>query len=106
VLGGDQLVAHRLTPKAPSRRMIAACCGTPMFGDFIKGFWVSIYRGRVTDAAAPSMRVMTIDAPDGAAFPDDGVPRYRSRPGKFLVKLLTRWAAMGFRNPRLVGVPD
>lgn len=77
-----------------------------MFGDFIKGFWVSIYRGRVTDAPAPSMRVMMIDAPDGAAFPDDGVPRYRSRPGKFLVKLLTTWAATEFRNPRLVGVPD
>jgi hypothetical protein len=77
-----------------------------MFGDFTKGFWVSIYRGRVSDAPAPTMRVMTGDAPDGTTFPDDGVPRFRSRPLKFLVKLLTTWAAMGFRKPRLAGVPD
>ncbi|MBU6297106.1 MAG: hypothetical protein KGJ79_00215 [Alphaproteobacteria bacterium] len=77
-----------------------------MFADFTKGFWVSIYRDRVTDAPAPSMRVMTSDVPDGATFPDDGVSRFRSRPGKFLIKLLTTWAAMGFHNPRLAGVPD
>jgi hypothetical protein len=77
-----------------------------MFGDFTKGFWVSIYRGRVAGAPAPSMRVMTGDAPDGAAFPDDGLPRFHSRPGRFFVKLLTTWAATGFRNPRLAGVHD
>ena len=77
-----------------------------MFGDFTKGFWVSVYRGRVMDAAPPSMRVMTCDAPKGSVFPDDGLPRFRNRPGKFLIKLLTTWVAMGFRNPRLVGVPD
>lgn len=77
-----------------------------MFGDFTKGFWISIYRDRITNAPAPSMRVMTSDSPDDATFPDDGVPRFRSRPGKFLVKLLTTWMVMGFRNPRLAGVPD
>ncbi len=77
-----------------------------MFGDFTKGFWVSIYRGRIADAAEPTMRVMTADAPDDAAFPDDGLPRFRRRPGKFLIKLLATWAAIGFRHPRLAGVPD
>ena len=77
-----------------------------MFGDFTKGFWISIYRGRVPDAPPPGMRVMTADAPDGAAFPDDGLPRFAGRPAKFLVKFLTTWAAMGFRKPRLAGVPD
>ncbi|MEO9189111.1 MAG: hypothetical protein ABI224_03780 [Acetobacteraceae bacterium] len=102
----ERLVAHRLTPQAPSRRMVASCCETPMFGDFMRGFWVSIYRDRIPNAPALSMRVMTGDAPDEATFPDDGVPNFRSRPGRFLVKLLTTWAAMGFRNPRLAGVPD
>ena len=106
VAGGARLSAHRLTPHAPSRRMVAACCQTPMFGDFTKGFWVSVYRGRVADAPAPSMRVMIADAPDGTVFPDDGVPRYRSRPATFLLKLLTTWAAIGFRKPGLPGVPD
>lgn len=104
--GSERLVAHRLTPESLSRRMVASCCETPMFGDYTKGFWVSIYRGRVKDAPVPSMRVMTCDAPDGSVFPDDGLPRFRNRPGKFLVKLLMTWVAMGFRNPRLAGVPD
>lgn len=106
VRGSERLVAYRLRPDLPSRRMVASCCETPMFGDFTKGFWVSIYRGQVLDAPAPSMRVMTGDAPDNTAFPDDGVPRFRGRPGKFLIKLLTTWVAMGFRNPRIAGVPD
>lgn len=104
--GSERLVAHRLKPDAPSRRMVASCCNTPMFGDFTKGFWVSIYRGRVAGEPAPSMRVMTGDAADGTEFPDDGLPRFRSRPARFFLKLLTTWAVMGFRNPRLAGVPD
>ena len=106
VLGSERLIAHRLDPQAQSRRMVASCCQTPMFGDFTKGFWISIYRGRVPESPAPSMRVMTQDAPDGTMFPDDGAPRFRRRPARFLVKLLTTWAAMGFRTPRLAGVAD
>lgn len=106
VRGSERLIAHRLKPESPSRRIVASCCETPMFSDFTKGFRVSIYRARVPDAPAPSMRVMTADALEDAAFPDDGVPRFRDRPGKFFVKLITTWAAMGFRRPRLVGVPD
>jgi hypothetical protein len=106
VQGCERLQAHRLKPESPSRRIVASCCETPMFGDFTKGFWVSIYRDRIADAPAPSMRVMTSDVADGVSFPDGGVPRFRGRPGKFLVKLLATWLAMGFRNPRLAGVPD
>ena len=62
--------------------------------------------GRVAGAPAPSMRVLTRDAPAGTVFPDDGLPRYRDRPGRFVIRLLTTWAAMGFRNPRLDGVAD
>jgi hypothetical protein len=77
-----------------------------MLGDFTKGFWVSIYRGRIADAPAPSMRVMTREAPAGVALPNDGVARFRGRPVGFMGRLLTTWAAMGFRTPRLAGVHD
>jgi hypothetical protein len=106
VAGGERLSAHRLTPDAPSRRLVASCFETPMLGDFVKGFWVSIYRGRIATAPAPSMRVMTGDAAEAVAFPEDGLPRYRGRPARFFLRLLATWAAMGFRNPRLTGVPD
>jgi len=76
-----------------------------MFGDWTKGFWVSSYHGRVPDAPSPSMRVMTSAVPDGVVVPDD-VPHFRGRPSRFLVKLLTTWAAMGFRKPRIAGVAD
>ncbi len=106
VRGGERLKAHRLAANSPSRRMVAACCGTPMFGDFTKGFWVSIYRDRVEDAPKPSVRVMTSDVPEDLALPEDGLPRYRSRPGRFFLKLLATWASMGFRTPTIAGVPD
>jgi hypothetical protein len=105
VRGGELLAAHRLAPDAPSRRMVASCCGTPMFGDFIRGFWVSIYRARVAELPPPRMRVMTADAPVGTVFPDDGIARYRGRPGRFFIILLTTLLAMRFRRPRLAGVP-
>lgn len=104
--GCEHLKAHRLAAESPSRRMVASCCETPMFGDFTKGFWISLYRDRVPDAPLPSMRVMTGDLAEGVTLPDDGLPRSRGRPRSFLVKLLGTWAAMGFRNPRLAGVPD
>ena len=72
VEGSEFVAAHRLTLQSPSRRLATACCQTPMFSDFTKGFWVSIYRGRVTNAPAPSMRVMTIDALPGTTYSDDG----------------------------------
>jgi hypothetical protein len=106
IRGSERLEARRMSPGAPSRRMVASCCQTPMYGDFVKGFWISIYHGRAPDAPPPSMRVMTADVPEGVALPDDGLPRYRARPAKFLFKLLATWATMGFRHPRVAGVPD
>jgi hypothetical protein len=106
VRGCERLTAHRLAADSPSRRMVACCCGTPMFGDFTKGFWVSIYRGRIELAPPPTMRVMTSDAPDDVTLPDDGLRRYRGRPGTFMLTLLATWASMGFRTPKVAGVPD
>lgn len=75
-----------------------------MFGDFTKGFWVSIYRDRLKAAPLPVMRVMTGDVPDDVMIPDDGLPRFRGRSRKFMLKLLTTWASMGFRRPKIVGL--
>jgi hypothetical protein len=54
-----------------------------MFLDFTKGHWVSIYRNRFP-----------------AGLPDDG-PNHRGHSGKFMLKLLAAWIAMGFRRPQL-----
>ena len=50
VAGLQYLEEHRLKPDSPSRRVLAACCNSAMFGDFTKGHWLSLYRKRFPPA--------------------------------------------------------
>ena len=104
IQGGDLLQEQRLKPDSPTRRMHARCCGAPMFADFTKGHWLSVYRGRLPDDMPPAtMRLMTAERPAGVTLPDD-MANYPGRSGKFMLKLLRAWMAMGFRRPAVVGV--
>jgi hypothetical protein len=99
--GGEQLQEHRLTPRSPTRRVVARCCNTPMFVDFTKGHWLTLYRARLPAEAAPTqIRTMAKDAPAGVSFAD-GTPTYRTFPPGLMVKLLATWAAMWFRRPKI-----
>jgi len=99
IAGADRLSAHRLKADSPTRRMVADCCNTPLLLEFTKGHWLSFYRGRLPDGIpALEMRVMTKDQPAGLALPDD-VPCHPGHPGRFMWRLLSSWAAMGFRRP-------
>jgi hypothetical protein len=70
-----------------------------MFLDFTKGHWLSMYRCRFqADAPEIEMRVMTRDRRASVALSDD-VPNYSGHSGRFMMKLLTAWIAMGFRLP-------
>jgi len=101
VQGGERLQEHRLKPESPTRRMVAACCNSAMFLDFTKGHWLTLYRARLVGEVAPlEMRVMTADRPEGVVLPDDA-HNYPGHAGKFMWKLLTAWAAMGFRRPKV-----
>jgi hypothetical protein len=101
ISGGDHLDERRLTPASPTRRMVAACCGTPMVMEFTKGHWLNFYSDRLPEAIpALDMRVMTEDKLAGAALPHD-VPVYATRPAGFMWKLVSAWMAMGFRRPKL-----
>jgi len=103
--GGERLKAYQLKSDAPTRRMVATCCNSAMFLDFTKGHWLTVYRARLQGPVPPlEMRVMTADRPEGVVLPDD-VPNYAAHTGKFMVKLLGAWAAMGFRRPKVDGVP-
>lgn len=100
--GAGRLQDHRLKPDSPTRRVLASCCNTPMFLEFTKGHWLSLYRDRFADdAPPPEMRVMTGDLPKGVRLSDD-MPNYASHSGRFMWKLLSAWAAMGFRVPKAV----
>jgi hypothetical protein len=97
--GAGLLSEHRLKPDSPTRRMVATCCNTPVLLDFTKGHWVSVYRGCLAgEIPALQMRVMTQEKPVGATLSEDA-PNHATRPGGFMWKLLSSWAAMGFRRP-------
>ena len=101
VKGREFLEERRLKPTSPTRRVLATCCNSAMFGDFTKGHWLSLYRKRIAAGAPPlQMRVMTKERRAGVELADD-VPNYPGFSGKFLWKLLASWSAMGFRKPEI-----
>jgi hypothetical protein len=101
VSGDEYLAEHRLKPGSPTRRVFATCCNSAMFLDFTKGHWLSVYRNRFHAGAPPiQMRIMTKERQPGAEFSDD-VPNYAGHSGKFMLKLMGAWAAMGFRRPEI-----
>jgi hypothetical protein len=106
VRGGASLRSYRLRPEATTRRVLARCCDTPMFLEFTKGHWLSLYRERL-GAAAPAieMRVMTGDRREGVTLSDD-LPNYKTHSIRFMWRLLAAWAAMGFRVPALQPIEE
>jgi len=105
VRGGDLLEERRLKPDSPTRRMVTRCCNTAMFADYARGHWLSVYRRRLPGDMPPAtMRLMTAKRPKGVTLPDD-IANYPGLSGKFMLKLLGAWAAMGFKRPAVDGVP-
>lgn len=100
--GAELLREFRLKPGAGSRRVVAGCCNTPMFLEFEKGHWLSVYGVLWADGTLPplQMRTMAGDLPAGVRLPDD-VLNARRQSLAFFAKLLGAWAAMGFRSPKI-----
>jgi hypothetical protein len=101
VMGQNHLEEHRLTPESPTRRLVATCCNSAMFLDFTRGHWLSMYRNRFATGAPPlEMRVMTKERRAGVELAND-LPNHAGYSGKFMVKLIGAWMAMGFRRPEI-----
>ncbi len=99
--GQQFLREHRLKPESPTRRVIATCCNSAMFLDFIKGHWLTIYRDRLPAGAPPlQMRLMTAQRRAGVELGDD-LPNHAGHSGAFAWKLVTAWIAMGLRRPEI-----
>ena len=106
VAGREHLREMRVTPASGTRRIVAACCRTPMFLEFEKGHWLSLYATLWPEgtAPAPTVRTMTGDLPDRAHLPDD-IPNPATHGWRFYATLLRAWAGMGFRAPALGSFP-
>jgi hypothetical protein len=50
------------------------------------------------------MRLNTAERPSDVDLPED-MANYPGYSGKFMLKLLLAWLAMGFRRPAIEGVP-
>jgi hypothetical protein len=101
VTGQQYLREQRLKPESATRRVVATCRNSAMFLDFTKGHWLSMFRYRFATGGPPlEMRVMTAERRAGVVLADD-VPNYPRHSGKFMLKLITAWIAMGFRRPEI-----
>lgn len=102
VAGNQHLREFRLKPDAGSRRVVAACCNTPLFLEMKGGHWLSVYLHLWPEARRPKpqLRTMTGDLPDSSVLPDD-IPNLKTHTIGFYAKLLGAWIAMRFRNPRI-----
>jgi hypothetical protein len=101
VSGQEYLQEHRLKPDSVTRRVGATCCNSAMFLDMTKGHWLSMYRCRFPTGAPPlEMRVMTKQRRPGVELAGD-VPNYGGHSGKFMLKLILAWIAMGLRRPEI-----
>jgi hypothetical protein len=99
--GARHLREYRLKPNSPTRRVVASCCGSPLFADFTPGHWLSVFRARLPEPApAPLVCVMVKDRLEGAE-PPAGIPAHDTLAPRLMIKLLIAWAAMGFRRPKV-----
>ena len=101
VTGQEHFQEHRLKPDSSTRRVVATCCNSAMFLDVTKGHWLSMYRNRFPEGAPPlEIRLMTKERRAGVELADD-LPNYSGFSGKFMLKLIAAWIAMGFRRPEI-----
>lgn len=85
--GQSHLREHRLNPASPTRRIVADCCNSFMFADFTKGHWLSLAQDRFDETAIAA------------------APQADRHATGFLFRLVVTWVRMGFRVPKIAGLP-
>lgn len=100
--GADEMREFRLKPDSKTRRVVTACCNTPLFTEFERGHWLSLFSHLWPndERPKPELRTMTGDRAD-AAILDDSVPGSGRHALMFFARLAFAWAAMGFRAPAI-----
>lgn len=99
--GQDTLKEFGLKPDAPTRRVVATCCNTPVFLELNGAHWLSLYLHLWPENVRPKpeLRTMTGDLADTSSLPND-IPNHKNHSVAFYARLFAAWVAMGFRNPK------
>lgn len=102
VSGTGDLAEFRLTADAGTRRVVAACCNTPIFMEMKGAHWLDLYLHLWPDTDRPKadMRTMVADLADPSVLPND-IPNLQRQSISFYTKLLGAWIGMRFRNPTI-----
>jgi len=96
--GSGLLRGLKIGNESPTSRVVATCCDSPLYLDFEKGHWLSVYRAALRGTVPPpEMRMQTKSRPAGSELPTD-VPSYPGYPLKFVAKLLAARIAMLLRR--------
>ena len=96
--GTSLLRGYKLSDESSTKRVVATCCDSPIFLEFEKGHWLSVYRTALQGDLPPlEMRVHTKSKPKGSALPNDA-PNYQGFSAKFMAKLFAAWIAMLLRR--------
>ena len=96
--GSELLKGYKLIDESSTKRVVAACCNSPMYLNFEKGHWLTVYRSALQGDLPPlEMRIQTKHMPESSEIPSD-VPSYPSWPLKFMAKLFAAWIAMLLRR--------
>lgn len=107
--GKELLREYRLSPEAATRRVVATCCNTAVFLDVKGGHWFSLYARLWPEGTLPplELRTMVGDLDDPSVVPED-VPNLKTHSLGFYWRLVSAWACMGFRTPKVIveGVLD
>jgi hypothetical protein len=98
--GAENLKVMRLRDATKTRRMVAGCCGTPMYVGFDDNRpWVSAFRaGFGPDAPPVQMRICTrFRRPEHKT--EDGLPEHRGYPAAMILRILAAWPLTLFSRP-------
>jgi hypothetical protein len=96
--GAPLLGDYKIREGSATNRVVATCCNSPMYLDFEKGHWLSMYRTRFRGAVPPvQMRIQTKFKSENSDVPSD-VPNYAGYPLKFMAKLVAARIAMLLRR--------
>jgi hypothetical protein len=96
--GSGLLRGLKLRDESSTRRVLAACCDSPMFLEFEKGHWLTMYQTALRGDLPPlEMRVHTKSRPASVHLSHD-VPNHQGYSLKFMAKLFGAWIAMLLRR--------